>query len=231
MWNNPSKSVNISFNNLSHTNELKLPKLSGNLKNYKETSFIIPDIFLDKNSVVLDVGANIGRFTSVFSRYGCRVFSFEPTSATFNILKNRFRDINNIFLKQNACWIKEDKIKLYHHELSKYNKVYWSDGNSLIKNKTNVLENDYEEVEAIDLSKFIFEITKDKPIDLIKMDIEGAEIEVINHLIDTKAIYKVNYLICETHEQKNTFLLEKTNLLKKKVEELNLDRKIYFNWI
>ena len=123
------------------------------------------------------------------------------------------------------------KIKLYHHELTDYNKVYWSDGNSLMKDKSNVLKNNYEEVDAIDLSKFIFDITKKQPIDLIKMDIEGAEVDVINHLIDTNAIKHVNYLICETHEKKNKFLLEGTNLLKEKVKLLGLDNKIYFNWI
>jgi len=124
-------------------------------------------------------------------------------------------------------------MKFYHHELSRYNNVYWSDGNSLLSSKTNVLENDYELVEAIDLSEFIYEITenKNKNIDFIKMDIEGAEVELINHLIDTGAISKVNYLICETHERKNTFLEEGTNKLKQKVIDQNLSNKIYFNWV
>jgi hypothetical protein len=54
---------------------------------------------------------------------------------------------------------------------------------------------------------------------------------LINHIIDTGAIDKVNYLICETHEKKNKFLLDGTNLLKEKVEKLGLQKKIYFNWI
>lgn len=231
MWNTPEKSTEISFDHLTYANELKLSKLTGNLKNYKETNFITPNIILDDSSIVLDIGANIGRFTSIFARYGCKVYSFEPTKATFNVLINRFTGINNVILKNNACWIEEMKIKLYHHELTDYNKVYWSDGNSLMKDKSNVLKNNYEEVDAIDLSKFIFDITKKQPIDLIKMDIEGAEVDVINHLIDTNAIKHVNYLICETHEKKNKFLLEGTNLLKEKVKRLGLDNKIYFNWI
>ena len=231
MHTTPHLTKKISFTNLTSENELKKTKLNGNLKNYDETSFIIPDINLNNNSIVLDIGANIGRFTSVFFRYGCKVYSFEPTKETFNILLNRFSGINNVVLKNNACWIKETKINLYHHELSDYNEIYWSDGNSLMKDKSNVSKNNYEQVDAIDLSKFIFDITKEQQIDLIKMDIEGAEVDVINYLIDTKAIDKVNYLICETHEKKNNFLLEGTNLLKDKVKKLGLDNKIYFNWI
>ena len=63
------------------------------------------------------------------------------------------------------------------------------------------------------------------------MDVEGAEIDIINHIIDTGAINKINYLICETHEIKNSSLKDKTNELKKKVIEMKLDDKIYFNWI
>lgn len=229
MHKTPEKSVNITFDDLTHFNELKKTKLSGNLKKYNETSFITPDIFLDENSVVLDIGANIGRFTSVFARYKCKVYSFEPTRKTFDILLNRFKDMDNVVLKNSACWINNTKMRLYHHELSSYNDVYWSDGNSLIEKKTNVLRDDYEEVEAIDLSEFIFNLNQN--INLIKMDVEGAEVELINHIIDTGAIDKVNYLICETHEKKNKFLLEGTQSLKDKVKKLGLEKKIFFNWI
>ena len=62
------------------------------------------------------------------------------------------------------------------------------------------------------------------------MDIEGAEIQVINHLIDTGAINKVNMLICEVHDRKYEFLRESTNKLKKRVFDLNLHNKIYLDW-
>jgi len=227
MWKTPEKSKNISFDNYTSENELKLSKLTGNLK--KEISFITPNIEINEQSVILDVGANVGKFTSIFARYKCEVHAFEPTKCTFNILKNRFNNITNVICNNNACWIKNEPMKLYHHELSNYNDIYWSDGNSLIKEKTNVLENNYEEIESIDLSEYIFNLNKE--IDLIKMDVEGAEIDLINHLIDTNAINKVKYLICETHEKKNKFLKEKTSLLKNRVIENNLSNKIYFNWV
>ena len=229
MWKTPELSRKINFNRLKSENEEKLKKLKGNLKEH--CKFIIPDIYLDETSLVIDAGANVGNFTSLFSRYDCKVYSFEPTKKTFKVLKNRFKSKKNVICYNQACSSKNDKVKLYHHELSEYNEIYWSDGNSLLKSKTNINKNDYEIVECIDLAEFIFSITKDKNVDFIKMDVEGAEIEIINHLIDTNAISKVNYLICETHEVKNKTLVKGTNLLKQKVKDKKLEDKIYFNWI
>jgi len=229
MWKTPELSKNIEFKNLTSENELNLSKLKGNLK--EKCKFITPDIFLDENSIIIDVGANIGKYTSLFARYNCIVYSFEPTKKTFEVLEKRFKLKDNVICYNKACGIKNKKVNLYHHELSDYNQIYWSTGNSLLKSKTNVLENNFEIVDCINFSDFVFSKTKNKNIDLIKMDIEGFEIDLINHLIDTNAISKINYLICETHEKKNKFLLEKTALLKQKVKNKKLNNKIYFNWI
>ena len=95
----PQDSTKLNFDNLNSINESKQPRLFGNLKDYHETSFIIPDIYLNEKSIVLDVGANVGSFTSIFARYNCKVYSFEPTKVTFNILLNRFKNIKNVILK------------------------------------------------------------------------------------------------------------------------------------
>ena len=229
IWKQPHKSVSKTFDHLTPEKEITNSQLIGNLKDiYK---FIIPDIYIDKNSIILDIGANVGNISSVFSRYSCQVHSFEPTKTTFDILNNRFRLKDNVTCYNKACGTKNELVKLYHHELSNYNEIFWSDGNSLLPSKTNVNIDDYELVECIDLSEFIFNITKNRCVDFVKMDIEGAEIEVINHLIDTDAINNINYLICEIHDKKNKFLEESTKVLKQRVKSNGLERKIFFNWI
>ena len=174
------------------------------------------------------MGANIGDITSIFSRMNCKVYSFEPTKETFKILKNRFSKNKNVTCYNKACWNKNEKLKFYHHEWSRHNNIHWSNGNSLLVEKKNINKNDYEETEAIDISKFIFNIPSE--IDLVKIDIEGAEIEVINHIIDTGTINKIRKLICEVHDKKYKFLSENTGLLRKKIKDLNLDKKINLDW-
>ena len=129
---------------------------------------------------MVDLGANVGRFTSIFARYGCKVHSFEPTDKTFQVLCKRFENKSNVICHKKAASVKNDMVKFYHHELSNYNPVYWSDGNSLLSSKTNVNKDDYEIVECIDFSEFIFSITQSQNVDLVKMDVEGAELLVLS---------------------------------------------------
>ena len=229
MWKTPEKSRSIHFRELTSECEDQLHPLSGNLK--EQCPFITPNIDINSTSLMVDLGANVGRFTSIFARYGCKVHSFEPTDKTFQVLCKRFENKSNVICHKKAASVKNDMVKFYHHELSNYNPVYWSDGNSLLSSKTNVNKDDYEIVECIDFSEFIFSITQSQNVDLVKMDVEGAEIDIINHLIDTNAIDKINYLICEVHDRKNDTLVPGTKGLKQRVKNNNLENKVYFNWI
>lgn len=200
-------------------------KLTGSLK--QVFSNMTKNVYLDSDSIVIDCGANIGDISSVMSRYGAKIYAFEPTKSTFEILEKRFSEKDNVECIQKAVWKSEGTIKLYHHQWSPDNEIFWSSGNSLLKEKGNVNENDYELVETIDLAEFVKQLGK---VDLVKMDIEGAEIELINHLIDSKAIDNIDYLICETHERKNDFLKDSTQQLREKITNLGLNHKIDLNW-
>lgn len=215
-----------SYDHLTPDNELSLPILSNNLRNNVE--FLNEDIVLQSNSIVIDMGANIGEISSIFSRMNCIVHSFEPTKETYDVLERRFSKNDNVFTYNKACWNKNETLKFYHHEWSEHNKIHWSNGNSLLVKKRNVKEDDYEEVEAIDVAEFIFSLSTQ--INLIKIDIEGAEIEVINHIIDSKAIDKVDKIICEVHDKKYDFLKTKTMFLKKKIRDKGLQNKINLEW-
>ena len=189
------------------------------------------DIFINDNPIILDIGAHVGKYTEIFAKCKCQVYAFEPTKKIFNILKNKCITYKNVECINKAVWIEKTTLKLYEHELSKKdkNEVKLSQSNSLLFEKTNVRKDYYQEIETENLSEFIFNF--DKNIDFIKMDIEGAEIEVLNHLIDTGAIKNINYIICETHEKKNEFLKEPTELLKKRIIDEGLSHKIDLSWI
>ena len=223
---NYEESLNTKFDHLTPKNEINKPVIQDNLKNH--ISFLDEDIFLNENSVIIDCGANIGDITSIFAQYGAKIYSFEPTTSTFSILQNRFSKHNNVKCLKKAVWNNNENLNFYHHELSEYNEIHWSNGNSLLKEKKNVNENDYEVVEAIDIVEFIKSLNQN--IDLIKIDIEGAEIEVLNHLIDSEVISKLSKILCEVHDKKYKFLKPDTDKLREKIKRFNLSNKINLDW-
>ena len=52
-------------------------------------------------------------------------------------------------------------------------------------------------VEVIDLIEFVQAL--DRRVKILKIDIEGAEFEIIEKLLDTGIYRKIDYIFCETH--------------------------------
>jgi hypothetical protein len=85
------------------------------------------------------------------------------------------------------------------------------------------------EVECIDLASFIRELGR--PVTLLKMDIEGAEVPVLNRMIDTGAIDEVQLAIVETHERFSDELANATNALRERLSAAGMDHKVRLDWI
>ncbi len=145
-----------------------IQKIMVDTSNYWDTyalNFI--NIFLKENATILDIGANIGSHSIYWAieRNAAKVYSFEPLPSTFEILKKNI-ELNKL----------EDKIIPYNFGLSdKKSKAmlqaydHTNIGSaSFIKDKNGIFE-----LKTLDSLKI-----KDK-IDLIKIDVEGAEVEVL----------------------------------------------------
>ena len=67
-------------------------------------------------------------------------------------------------------------------------------------NASSIMESrkDGTKVKAVDISK---NLKKYKNIDLLKLNIEGAEYNVISRLIETQEINKVKYLLVQFHKE------------------------------
>ena len=64
-----------------------------------ETKKILPDI-LKKNSIIFDLGANVGYYSAIFIYYSPKgkIFAFEPSYKNFNFLKLNLKSYSNIYL-------------------------------------------------------------------------------------------------------------------------------------
>ena len=135
--------------------------------------------FLRKNlksgATALDLGAHMGLFSVVMSQLvgdKGKVFSFEPTPSTRGVLKE--------VLKLNGC---DHNVEVRAEAVSKARgKLFFydtgdqvSNANSLVKTQRSVAQ---IEIDTISLDDFAAE--KNLKIDLLKIDVEGAELDLLN---------------------------------------------------
>jgi len=123
----------------------------------KSFNFIMKQIRNCK--VFVDVGANIVGYTIRAAKY-CKVYAIEPLPRNYKILKINEK-LNNVKINSFniAAGNKNDKIKLYYEPLAY--------GIPSVKRKQNY----FIEVEM----KLLDDIINEENIDLIKIDVEGAE--------------------------------------------------------
>lgn len=127
---------------------------------------------LRQGANVLDIGANLGIFTLHALKAGCNVYSFEPSPSIFRILNqnikvNGYAESGMAHTFQNAVSDEEKTISFYVCDgMSGHSNMYAAEKNSDTEIKVNTV--------VIDK----LEILPSK-IDVVKIDVEGAEYSVL----------------------------------------------------
>lgn len=154
--------------------------------------------------ILFDVGAHIGEYTDFF-RYNFdfkKAYIFEPIPETYQYLKKKYQNNKEIYTfnklvgEQNSSQYFNLSPHLRSSSIKEINK------NSLyFKIKKFFLGNFYENKLKIDQIKLDNFINKIKSIDILKIDVEGNELEVLKgseDLLNKKAI-KVIYIEILNH--------------------------------
>lgn len=145
---------------------------------------------INKNGVVVDVGAHLGAYTNFFigilNGTG-KIYSIELNPSTFTRLKTLYQDKNLIILNK-AVSDENGFVDFYH------------DGGHT--QTTNILGHDVNytpnpKIGSIESIRLDTLLEKEEKIDLIKIDVEGSEIKVLEGL--SGVISKVSYLLVECH--------------------------------
>ena len=211
-----------------------LPALSHRIRLHRFKNRILPSQFrnhmktLTNQSIVIDLGANIGMVSECLALTGANVKAFEPNAKAFSKLNQLTKKYKNLEVFNNAAGIKNDTVKLYLHKNTNLDGNDFSQASSLNADKPNLSSDLFEEIQEIDFAEYLKKL--DHPVEMLKIDIEGYEIELINHLLDQNALDKVSMLYVETHERKFTALKEVTQSLKKRIDDAGLTHKFYYDW-
>lgn len=145
--------------------------------------------------VIVDAGANIGLASIYFAnKYpDAKIIALEPEQSNFKLLEVNVSVYPNIIPVHAALWNKSEKINLVDPGLGK-----WGFMTEVKNTSDGLLGNTCHEVEAMTVDKIMQTFNLEK-IDILKMDIEGAEKEVFSD--SSLWIEKVDSLIVELHDR------------------------------
>ncbi len=162
-------------------------------KQYFDVAHFIPV----KSQIVFDIGANIGEYSLIASRLvgnSGKVFAIEPNTNSFKILEDNIEinNINNIIpINMAASDVTNDKVILYEMDTPTVSTM-------VIEGKNP--KNSYF-VKTIKIDDLI-RSTNINRLDLMKIDVEGAEVLVLTGALEAIAKYEPNIII-EVHLKSN----------------------------
>ena len=150
----------------------------------------------------IDLGANVGEYTEKMARTVKSVIAFEPDPWAYAELKMNIANFTNVRLENAAVSTQNGTVSLWRHEEFDDDPAKYSTNSSLMSRKFNVANSDQMiEVRSIDFVNYLIDLDED--IGVIKMDIEGAEVDLLEALLDTpEVLWRIDYIFAETHERK-----------------------------
>lgn len=194
----------------SHLN-LLLDNINIHLQNYSP--------YYINAKTVIDIGASFGTFSLMVNYLNpkAQIYSFEPSSESFSLLKKNCSGIKNIEIINKAAGDIDKKVNFFHDDV-------YPEG-SQIRQSSN---NSSYVVDQISLDVFITS-KKLKKISLLKIDTEGYELQVLNGA--KKALSITEYLIIEINIEKLSHLVDVLKYLNKynfnliNLDVMNYDQK------
>jgi FkbM family methyltransferase len=136
-----------------------------------------------KGGSIVDVGAQVGLYTLKAAPFARRVFSFEPSSTNFGFLKRNVErnSLLNVQVHQTALW-------------SSTGRVRFTDGGAGFVSELGGVGGDYE-VDTTTLDAVVAEVGR---VDLLKIDVEGAEYDVFPACSDS-TLRRIEKIVAEVH--------------------------------
>jgi len=184
-------------------------------------------VFDYNGKIVIDIGGFIGNTATYFAVNGAKkVYVYEPFPPTFKLLRENIKlnNLNDVIIPKNVGIGHNDSIV----EMGFSNTFPGSSG--CVTDVRKISSSKYT-IQIQDITKVLDSIGE---VDVIKMDCEGCEYQVINRLVESGYIDKINEgLVMEVHEGEKLGKLNdivgplknsgfKTKILKRNKGEINL---------
>lgn len=154
---------------------------------------------LGPGDICLDLGANLGMVSERLGRTGATVHAYEPDPYIHERASERLKDLANVHLHNVAVGAEAGQLTLYRERRFERDPERYGEGTTLHPSprRTGWVPNG--EVEVLDFFDLIASF--DRPVTLVKMDIEGAEWDILERLFSEGDFSRLENLFVETHER------------------------------
>jgi FkbM family methyltransferase len=121
--------------------------------------------------VIIDAGANIGMASLYYSRTypNAKIIAIEPEQSNFELLIKNCKELDNVFIIKAALWGKNQKL-----EITDANSDKWAFSVKESTQHSSADPVEFNEVTALTIHSILRDFQFEN-IDILKLDIEGAE--------------------------------------------------------
>ena len=181
---------------------------------------------LPEGSVCIDCGANVGDITHLMRRRGLRVIAFEPDSIAIKRLRDRFASDQGVTIVEKAVGASNRKAMFYQRP-DAGGDIRRTEGSSLVKKQAHS-DGLATEMDVVDLPAFIANLGE--PVALLKVDIEGAEAELLEALLVSGMHRGIGQIFVETHERFSPELASRIEAIRNRIRANNITN-INLDWM
>jgi len=148
----------------------------------------------------IDLGVNVGDITTRMAATGADVIGFEPDPDAYAAAIATTGHLPNVTLHQKAAGHKADQLMLRRSaKWSADDPTRYTAMSSLVRNDDKMDATHGVMVDVVDIIAFLEDLDRD--IRILKMDIEGAERDIMQRLIDHPLLTRIDCIFVETHER------------------------------
>lgn len=187
---------------------------------------------LSPRDVVVDCGANMGAVTEILADTGAHVHAFEPDPYTFAQLQKHMAGRDNITFHPTAVGAEAGTFRLLRAEGWDQNPDGASVSSTIVPGGRRMEEGQGVDVTVIDFLAFLRGLIADHGrIAFVKIDIEGAELDLLEAMEKTDLFDHIQLLVAETHEKKFAHLADRFAALRSRIAARYPITRVNLDWI
>jgi len=183
---------------------------------------------LKLGDLAIDCGCNQGWVTSALAATGPTVYSFDPEPSVTSKMDALCAKYPNVKYERKAVGPQNCRATMYRHESFETDPQLYSLSSSMFSDKRHASGETAFEVDVVGLPDFIRRLGR--PVSLLKLDVEGAEVAILHALLDEKLMDDIALVFTEMHEDRIPSLISESDRLRTRLTDSPYASRVFLDW-